>query len=599
MKTTFSFLFILLFFFQNTEGQDRGFVISRREAEDHIALVIGNGAYPEAPLGNPVNDAEDVAKAFNAMGFIVEKVTDADKEKMAQAIARFAEKIKSSRAAVFYYAGHGVQVNGENYLLPIGNTPASQITEESQVPYRSINAGEVLAIMEEAKLNFSLVVLDACRNNPFKGSGRGRVPGLASINAPVGSLVMYSTKAGSVASDGQNTRNSPFTTAFLKHVQTPGLDVNLLPSKISQTVDEITSGSQVPGTYMQLKSSFSFVPEMSEEEIKEMKIKELNNLKLQDVQMQQMELEASKKQAEEDSLMAVKQAEIDELDKQISVLKNKTSSSGSVSSDSDLDQILAYVKQKEAPKRELELLQKQAEERRLLHQKNLAEMKKKEYEEKLAKIKEDIDKYEQIAASEYGKDLMQTAWDNILTKWGLEKSTIITGATALLIETVCPNIFELKDSRDNQTYKVVEIGNQVWMAENLNFDVKDSWVYLLKNAEAKQKGRLYTYESANKACPTGWHLPSKSEFEILLSQLGSKPFLALKKEGNSGFNIVTGGCRDDSGNFYGFGEDAYYWTSTPYDKGVVWDFTILSGSQTVLLGYYRKNFGLSVRCLKD
>lgn len=599
MKTTFSFLFILLFFFQNTEGQDRGFVISRREAKDHIALVIGNGAYPEAPLGNPVNDAEDVAKAFNAMGFIVEKVTDADKEKMAQAIARFAEKIKSSRAAVFYYAGHGVQVNGENYLLPIGNTPASQITEESQVPYRSINAGEVLAIMEEAKLNFSLVVLDACRNNPFKGSGRGRVPGLASINAPVGSLVMYSTKAGSVASDGQNTRNSPFTTAFLKHVQTPGLDVNLLPSKISQTVDEITNGSQVPGTYMQLKSSFSFVPEMSEEEIKEMKIKELNNLKQQDVQMQQMELEARKKQAEEDSLMAVKQAEIDELDKQISVLKNKTSSSGSVSSDSDLDQILAYVKQKEAPKRELELLQKQAEERRLLHQKNLAEMKKKEYEEKRAKIKVDIDKYEQIAASEYGKDLMQTAWDNILTKWGLEKSSIATGATALLIETVCPNIFNLYDKRDDQTYKTIEIGNQVWMAENLNFDSKDSWLYSLENAEAKQNGRLYTYESANKACPAGWHLPSKSEFDTLLVQLGSQPYLALKKDGNSGFNIVTGGCRDDSGNFYKYGEIAYLWTSTSYDKDVAWHFTVFSNSQTVLLGYYRKNFGLSVRCLKD
>lgn len=112
----------------------------------------------------------------------------------------------------------------------------------------------------------------------FKGSGRGKVPGLASVNAPVGSLVMYATKAGSVASDGQNTRSSPFTTAFLKHIQTPGLDVNLLPSKITQTVGDLTNGNQVPGIYMQLKSSFTFVPELTPDELKALKQSQLTGL---------------------------------------------------------------------------------------------------------------------------------------------------------------------------------------------------------------------------------------------------------------------------------------------------------------------------------
>jgi formylglycine-generating enzyme required for sulfatase activity len=278
--------------------------------------------------------------------------------------------------------------------------------------------------MERAKVNFSLIVLDACRNNPFKGEGRGRVPGLASINAPVGSLVMYATKAGAVASDGQNQRNSPFTTAFLTHVSTPGLDVNLLPSKITQTVGELTSGKQVPGTYMQLNRSFAFVPELTAEEERALKETQLKNLKVVDAEMARKQAEMDQKKREDDALLAKKQAEISALDKQIADLKAKTASGTSTTADADLDKMLEFVKQKEAQKKELERLQKQAEESRIAREKELYNIMMKEYNDKDAKINADIEKYKQIANSEFGKDMAQAAWDNILTKYGLTKGSV-------------------------------------------------------------------------------------------------------------------------------------------------------------------------------
>ncbi|KAB2870403.1 MAG: SUMF1/EgtB/PvdO family nonheme iron enzyme [Bacteroidales bacterium] len=434
-------LIVVLAFFSIhnfSNAQERGFVIERKELKDHIALVIGNSGYSDAPLSNPINDAIDVSRVFSEMGFIVDKVLDADKETMAQAIEQFSKKLSTAKAAVFYYAGHGVQVNGENYLIPIGSTSATQITDESQVPYRAINAGEVLSAMEHANVNFALVVLDACRNNPFKGSGRGRVPGLASINAPVGSLVMYATKAGSTASDGLNERNSPFTRAFLTHIVTPGLDVNLLPSKITQTVGELTGGSQVPGTYTQLKGSFTFVPELTSEEAKLIKEAELKNLKGIEAEIMRKEIEAAEKKRIDDESLAKKKSEIDALDKQIAELKQKTVTGIEGSAETDLDKMFEFVKQKEEQKRELETLQKQVEESRIAREKELNEMKVKEYNDKIIKINADINKYKQIASSEFGKDIAEAAWNNLLVKYGLSVGSVNQGDEYSFKEMVNP-----------------------------------------------------------------------------------------------------------------------------------------------------------------
>ena len=137
--------------------------------------------------------------------------------------------------------------------------------------------------METQKVKFSLIVFDACRKNPIKGSNKGKLKGLASIDAPAGSLVMYTTKARDVA-----YRNSPFTVAILKHITTPGLDVNLLPSRVTKTVSELTNGKQTPGSYMQITQSFTFVPELTTAELEQ--IRKQQQGKLTELQKREAEM---------------------------------------------------------------------------------------------------------------------------------------------------------------------------------------------------------------------------------------------------------------------------------------------------------------------
>jgi len=395
---------------------ERGFVPIRRTEGAYVALVIGNGTYQETPLANPVNDATDVSVALESIGFNVTLLLNADKEQMAAAVAGFGASLRSVKAAVFYYAGHGAQVQGENFLLPIGRTPATQITEEGQVPFRAFNAGEVIAQLEKAKVPLSVVVLDACRNNPFKGAGRGGVPGLASINAPIGSLVFYATKAGSVASDGTG-RNSPFTAAFLKHLLTPGLDIRLLSSEITNTVSDLTHGAQTPGTYTQLRQGFCFVPPLTDAEKfaaeKSRKAEELRQsemqAKIRDLAVQartadaaqqrqltaertrvEAALAASKQASAEltrqleadlaaardqetadlatarkgaDAALAVKQQEIAALNAKIAALK-ASSTQGGASAEADLDQMVAVMEQRAQRRTELARMEREAEEAR-------------------------------------------------------------------------------------------------------------------------------------------------------------------------------------------------------------------------------------------
>ncbi len=418
-----SLLLIISILSLYTTAQERGFIQARKNAKDHVALVIGNSAYPDMPLENPKNDAAAVAQTFTDMGFIVDKVIDADKEQMAMAIDRFRQKLLTARAAVFYFAGHGIQVKGENYLLPIGRTASTQISTEAQVPYRAINAGEVLTAMEQKNVKFSMVVLDACRNNPIKGKRRGKIKGLASIDAPIGSIVMYATKAGDVANDGTG-KNSPFTTALIKHIKTPGLDVNLLPSRVTKTVLELTNNKQTPGSYVQLTESFTFVPEYTTEELATLKKQQKSKL---------TELQKQQKAAK-----FAQQREEPELEKQIENMKAETAGVGG-----DLDKMLAIVEQKEKKEAELKAVQqrierKQSEARKRMEAKQkiledkqeerkakIRAMKKKDFEENLAK-------YNKIANSKFGQDMKEAAWNSLLDKYNIPKGSIEVGKIAIL-----------------------------------------------------------------------------------------------------------------------------------------------------------------------
>jgi hypothetical protein len=220
-------------------------------AETRVALVIGNGAYEHAPLlRNPVHDARAIAAAFRGLGYSVQLVTDAKKPALEAALQQFAVAATGADHAVVYYSGHGIEVNGVNYLLPV----EARIATERTVALEAVPLSTVMDIAASAR-RLGLVVLDACRDNPLANSmqradgTKGLTRGLGRVE-PVGRnlLVAYATKDGHVDTDGAGT-NSPYTTAILEALKEPGLEVRLFWGKVHDRVLSATSRAQEPFTY--------------------------------------------------------------------------------------------------------------------------------------------------------------------------------------------------------------------------------------------------------------------------------------------------------------------------------------------------------------
>ena len=210
------------------------------QAANRTALVIGNGSYESASLKNPANDANDIARVLRKLGFDVILKKDIDKKTMLDAFREFGKKLSRSEIGLFYFAGHGMQINGVNYLIPVENN----IKEESEVEFEAIDAGRILAKMENAGNPLNIVILDACRNNPFKRSFRTSKKGLAQMDAPLGTVVAYATSPGSVAEDGKG-KNGTYTQALLKNLQNPDLDVQKMFNSTGLDVMEKTHKAQV------------------------------------------------------------------------------------------------------------------------------------------------------------------------------------------------------------------------------------------------------------------------------------------------------------------------------------------------------------------
>ncbi len=214
-------------------------------AGSKLALVIGNADYANMPkLLNPANDAKLIAGNLELLGFKVTLATDRTQAQMKSAIARFSNETENAGADVivmFYYAGHGVQIDGTNYLVPV-DAGASSATD---VVIGAVSATDLLKALELARAKVNVVVLDACRDNPFKATTRGLSRGLARVDAPAGSIVAYSTAPGQVAQDG-STANSPYAEALAKHMATPGLSLEEVFRNVRIDVSVSTSGAQVP-----------------------------------------------------------------------------------------------------------------------------------------------------------------------------------------------------------------------------------------------------------------------------------------------------------------------------------------------------------------
>jgi uncharacterized caspase-like protein len=231
-------------------------------ADRRIALVVGNSNYnnPSLALSNPKNDAEDVAAALRSLGFEVVQAIDANKRDLDLSMAKFARLATDSDAALFYYAGHALQYQGRNYLMPTD----AEVEDEVSLRYQMMPIDDVRAALDRAS-GVKVMILDACRNNPVvetlrrKASGEtralGGVRGLARIDKTQGTVIAYSTAADEVAADGQG-RNSPFTTALLKRLKEPGLEIEQLFRRVASDVNTATGGRQRPETYVSLLSDY-------------------------------------------------------------------------------------------------------------------------------------------------------------------------------------------------------------------------------------------------------------------------------------------------------------------------------------------------------
>jgi Caspase domain len=223
-------------------------------ASKRIALVIGNGAYTKAPpLKNPPNDARDMAATLRTLGFDVTSGINTNQRDMKRLIREFGQKLKNGGSGLFYYAGHGVQSKGRNYLVPVD----ADIQSEAEVEDSGVDASLVLNYMDDAQNGLNIVILDACRNNPFARSFRSASEGLAQVDAPTGTLIAYATAPGRVASDGTG-QNGLYTSELLKQMRVPGLSATEMFMRVRAEVMKQTGNKQVPWEASSLVGSFYF-----------------------------------------------------------------------------------------------------------------------------------------------------------------------------------------------------------------------------------------------------------------------------------------------------------------------------------------------------
>ncbi|AWL95013.2 caspase family protein [Bradyrhizobium ottawaense] len=224
--------------------------------EQRVALVIGNSNYKNAPqLANPDNDAESMAKFLNSAGFEVVAATDLTQNDMLRVVQDFSAKVSArgpNTVAMVYYAGHGVQLAGENYLVPVD----AKVSSQTELVNNSVRLVDVMSTLETIPSRMRIVILDACRNNPFpdvNDAGRG----LAIVDAPNGSIVGYSTAPGAEALDGTGG-HSPYTQAFLNVAREPNVPIEQLFKRVRLQVNQSTSGAQIPWESSSLTSDFTF-----------------------------------------------------------------------------------------------------------------------------------------------------------------------------------------------------------------------------------------------------------------------------------------------------------------------------------------------------
>ncbi len=251
-------LLVLLAVASTSAQQFRTITVDEMKREKRIALVIGNGAYATGKLNNPVNDARAMTQALKRMGFEVMAFENVNSAQFRRAVAGFGEKLGSGGpglgAGLFYYSGHGMQVSGKNFMIPID----AEIRSERYVAAETVDVDSVLGQMDQAKNRVNIIVLDACRDNPFARKFRGSARGLAFMDAPMGTYIAYATAPGSTADDGDPGANGIYTAELLKALREPNLKIEDVFKRVRQGVLTRTGGRQNPWEASNLTGDFFF-----------------------------------------------------------------------------------------------------------------------------------------------------------------------------------------------------------------------------------------------------------------------------------------------------------------------------------------------------
>ncbi len=223
--------------------------------EKKLALVIGNGNYLASTLSNPENDARAITDVLQKLGFVVNEYENLNQSEIKKVIDDFGNKLKGNDIGLFYYAGHGIQAKGYNYLIPVD----AQLKTEEQVEYDCVRADRVLALMETSGTKVNIIILDACRNNPFERSwirsATGK--GLAFMSAPRGTLIAYATAPGNTASDGSG-KNGLYTSALLESIQIPDITIIQMFQNVRNIVVQKSQDKQIPWESTSLTADFYF-----------------------------------------------------------------------------------------------------------------------------------------------------------------------------------------------------------------------------------------------------------------------------------------------------------------------------------------------------
>ncbi len=249
----------ILFAFSALSASSAGAIESSKMAQpqddQRIALVIGNSRYESAPLQNPVNDSKAFSEKLRGLGFQVIEKENLTTRQIPATLREFRSRLKPGAVALFFYAGHGLQIKGVNYLPAVD----ADVASEEDVSMQSIDVNKLLDMLGEAKTRLNLVFLDACRNNPFARRLRSGISGLAKVDAPSGTLISFATRPGSAASDGTGSNHGLYTEMLLQAIDEPNLPIEQVLKQVGSAVKQASKGQQEPWSEGSIEGEFSFL----------------------------------------------------------------------------------------------------------------------------------------------------------------------------------------------------------------------------------------------------------------------------------------------------------------------------------------------------